>query len=155
MNSENGQRSIQKRVAVVVALLASLATATAQPGNDAANIRAVLDTQQAAWNRGDIDGFMAGYARDRSTAFVGGATTMRGWINVRDHYREKYDTAEKMGRLTFSELNVKLLNGDIAVVDGRWALRRKHNDVHGYFTLVMRRLAAGWRIVHDHTSTAP
>jgi hypothetical protein len=32
-----------------------------------AEIRAVLSTQQEAWNDGDIDGFMNGYARAETT----------------------------------------------------------------------------------------
>jgi hypothetical protein len=33
--------------------------------DDSAAIRAVIDNQAAAWNRGDIDAFMTGYALRR------------------------------------------------------------------------------------------
>ncbi len=116
-------------------------------------IRAVLDEQVAAWNRGDIEGFMNGYARSEKTAFVFGDTVTRGWGTVRDRYRKKYDSREKMGALTFSELEITQLSSDAAVVIGRWELKRANDHPHGHFTLILRRLSEGWRIVQDHTST--
>ena len=72
------------------------------PAAMSAEIKAVLKAQADAWNRGDIDGYMDGYARDKDTEFVGGDTLTRGWQTVRDRYRKKYDTREKMGALKFS-----------------------------------------------------
>ena len=115
-------------------------------------IRAVMAAQVAAWNRGDIDGFMAGYARSDATEFVSGDKLTRGWQTVRDRYRKKYDSREKMGTLTFSEIKITALAPDAALVLGRWKLLRKSDQPHGIFTLLFRRTPAGWRIVHDHTS---
>ncbi len=117
-------------------------------------IRAVLDAQADAWNRGDIDGYMNGYARGDATEFLGGDTITRGWQTVRDRYAKKYDSREKMGTLTFSEIEVQPLSADAALVIGRWALERKEDQPHGRFTLIFRKLPEGWRIVHDHTSAA-
>ena len=124
----------------------------AAESNDAAEIRAVMAAQVAAWNRGDIDGFMNGYARAAATEFVSGDKLTRGWQTVRDRYKKKYDSREKMGTLTFSELKVTPLSRDAALVIGRWKLVRKSDKPQGRFTLLFRRTAAGWRIVHDHTS---
>ena len=129
----------------------ALATANA-PGDNAAKIRAVMAAQVAAWNRGDIDGFMDGYARSEATEFVSGDKLTRGWQVVRDRYRKKYDTREKMGRLTFSDIRITPLSADAAIVLGRWRLVRPSDKPHGIFTLLFRRTPAGWRIVHDHTS---
>ena len=118
------------------------------------DIRAVMLMQEAAWNRGDIDGYMNGYARSRATVFVSGETVTRGWQTVRDRYKKKYATAEQMGRLTFSDLEITPLGPDAAVVLGRWELKRKSDRPHGRFTLLFRRTPDGWRIVHDHTSSA-
>lgn len=120
--------------------------------NAAAQIRAVMDMQVAAWNRGDIDGFMTGYLRSPATEFVSGNKITRGLQTVCDNYRRKYGTAEKMGKLTFSEIKVTPLGPDTAIVLGRWRLDRKRDHPHGTFTLLFRRTPAGWRIVHDHTS---
>ena len=115
-------------------------------------IRAVMNAQVAAWNRGDIDGFMAGYVRSDQLEFVSAGKITRGWQTVRDRYHRKYDSREKMGRLTFSEIKVESLNANNAVVTGRWSLRRKTDRPHGSFVLVFRRTPAGWRIAHDETS---
>lgn len=141
-------------------LLATLITATAagvlfaaQPRADsAAEIRAVMSAQVAAWNQGDIDGFMRGYARSDATEFVSGDRLTRGWQTVRDRYQKKYDSREKMGTLSFSQIEITALGPDAALVLGRWKLLRKRDRPHGIFTLLFRRTPAGWRIVHDHTS---
>ena len=117
-------------------------------------IRAVLQTQQEAWNRGDIDSFMNGYARTDSTVFVSGDEVMRGWQTVRDRYLKKYSDRAKMGTLTFSDLEIEQLGPDSAVALGRWELKRASDNPHGRFTLILRKTSDGWRIVHDHTSAA-
>jgi uncharacterized protein (TIGR02246 family) len=121
----------------------------------AAQIRAVLRAQQDAWNRGDIDGFMNGYAHSRSTVFVSEDSVRRGWETVRARYKKKYSDRAKMGVLTFSDLEITPLGPDVTVVLGRWQLKRAQDQPHGRFTLIFRKTADGWRIVHDHTSAAP
>jgi uncharacterized protein (TIGR02246 family) len=126
----------------------------AQTANAAAEIQSVLHAQQDAWNRGDIDGFMNGYARSASTVFISEDEARRGWETVRERYRQKYSDRTKMGALTFSEIEITLLSPDAAVVLGRWRLKRANDEPHGRFTLIFKLLPDGWRIVHDHTSAA-
>jgi uncharacterized protein (TIGR02246 family) len=139
-------------------------SASAQLSNETrskAAIRAVLDAQAAAWNRGDVDGYMDGYDRSPNTEFVSGDTITRGWQQVLDRYKQRYDTRDKMGALTFSDLKITVLSNDAALVLGRWRLQRvtspslrTNGEPHGTFTLLFRKTKAGWRIVHDHTSSA-
>ncbi|MFN2476773.1 MAG: nuclear transport factor 2 family protein [Chthoniobacterales bacterium] len=138
---------------VFTAVISSCATARAAD-EAAKEIRAVLDAQASAWNRGDIDDYMNGYARGEATEFLGGDAITRGWQTVRDRYAKKYDSREKMGSLTFSEIEVQTISDDAALVIGRWELQRKEDQPHGRFTLLFRKLPEGWRIVHDHTSAA-
>ena len=119
-----------------------------------ADIRAVLDAQAAAWNRGDIEGYMAGYARSSETVFISGDTVTRGWETVLGRYKKNYNTREKMGTLAFSDLEIKLIGKDAATAIGRWELTRAGDAPHGRFTLIFHRTKEGWRIVHDHTSSA-
>lgn len=123
--------------------------------NSVAEIQSVLSAQQEAWNRGDIDAFMNGYAQSASTVFVSEDEVRRGWETVRDRYRVKYSDRAKMGTLSFSDIEVTMLSPDAAVVLGRWRLKRTNDEPHGRFTLIFKRLPEGWRIVHDHTSAAP
>src|SRR5438270_8541700 len=105
-------------------------------------IRIVLDAQAAAWNRGDIEGYMDGYDRSPNTEFVGGDSITRGWQEVLDRYKRKYDTREKMGTLTFSDLEINMLSGDAALALGRWRLKRATDEPHGTFTLLFRKTKA-------------
>jgi len=126
------------------------------PGEDrdVAAVRAVIESQAAAWNRGDVEGYMEGYAKEDSTTFVSGDTVTRGWQTVLERYKARYDTRAKMGTLTFSELEFKPLGPYYIMASGHWQLAREADTPHGRFTLIFRRTSAGWRIVHDHTSSA-
>lgn len=144
--------------AIFAALLQGSVRAQTESKRDAkaiAAVRTVLDAQRDAWNRGDIESYMDGYARSADITFVSGDTITRGWQTVHDRYKKNYDTREKMGTLTFSDLETSVLSTDAAVTIGRWHLQRTSDQPHGRFTLVFRRTGQGWRIVHDHTSSAP
>lgn len=138
-----------------ILIAALIYAAPEQTSTSEAEIQSVLTAQQDAWNRGDIDAFMKGYARSASTVFVSQDEVSRGWETVRDRYRVKYSDRTKMGTLSFSEIEVTILSADAAVVLGRWRLKRTNDEPHGRFTLILKRLPEGWRIVHDHTSAAP
>lgn len=129
-------------------------TANKRDARIIAAVRAVLDAQRDAWNRGDVAGYMDGYARSKHTVFVSGDNVTRGWQTVLERYQKNYNSREKMGTLTFSDLEITPMGNDTAIVLGRWHLQRTNNDPHGRFTLILRRTRQGWRIVHDHTSAA-
>jgi beta-aspartyl-peptidase (threonine type) len=57
-----------------------------------------------------------------------------------------------MGKLAFTDLSVELLGADHALVKGRFRLTLKESAPTGIFTLILRKLPEGWRIIHDHTS---
>jgi uncharacterized protein (TIGR02246 family) len=138
-----------------ILMVALVCAESEQPPNSVAEIQSVLSAQQDAWNRGDIDAFMNGYAQSASTVFVSEDEVRRGWETVRDRYRIRYSDRAKMGTLSFSNIEVTMLSPDAAVVLGLWRLERANDEPHGRFTLIFKRLPEGWRIVHDHTSAAP
>lgn len=111
-----------------------------------------MTDQAAAWNRGDLEAFMFGYWRSDKLAFVSGDRVTRGWQQTLDNYKRSYGTREKMGTLTFSDLEINVLSKDAAVVLGSWSLQRESDNPKGKFTLVWRKLRDGWRIVMDHSS---
>ena len=116
-------------------------------------IRRVLDDQVKAWNRGDLEGFMAGYWKSPELTFSSGGDQTKGWQATFDRYRKRYQTGgAEMGTLSFSGLVIDLLGPDSAFVRGRWQLVRSKDRPGGIFTLIVRRFPEGWRIVHDHTS---
>ncbi|MFM9904117.1 MAG: YybH family protein [Pyrinomonadaceae bacterium] len=115
-------------------------------------IKMVIEAQCAAWNRGDIDGFMAGYWKSEKLTFLSGTEVTRGWQPTLDRYKKSYDSRAKMGTLTFSDLEFNILSKDAAVVLGSWSLAREKDNPKGKFTLTFRKFKEGWRIVMDHTS---
>ncbi len=115
-------------------------------------IRRVMEAQTAAWNQGDIEGFMRGYWNSPQLVFVSGANVTRGWQPTIDRYKKSYDSRAKMGVLTFSDLEIDVLSKDAATVLGSWSLEREKDNPHGKFTLIFRKFKDGWLIVHDHTS---
>ena len=151
-----GNAELASAIAISTCILIATFVGAAPQGaaNAAPEIQSVLRAQQDAWNRGDIDKFMNGYAKSASTVFVSDDEVRRGWETVRDRYRQKYSGRTKMGTLGFSDIEVTMLSPDAAVVLGRWALKRTNDQPHGRFTLIFKRLPEGWRIVHDHTSAA-
>lgn len=117
-------------------------------------VRQVLVRQQRDWNRGDVRAFMEGYEKSSETAFIG-ATVTKGWEKVLARYLEKYPTPEKMGELTFSGIEVKMLGPDYASAIGRFRLKRTKEaggDATGLFTLLFRKTPAGWKVFLDHTA---
>lgn len=122
-----------------------------------ADIRAVLDAQVVAWNRGDIAGFMAGYWKSEKTTFVSSSGITRGWQALLDRYKRSYPDKKTMGTLAFSDIEITLLGRDAALMIGRWQLERekdgKPDRPGGVFSLVARRFPEGWRIIADHTSS--
>ena len=113
-----------------------------------------MEAQQAAWTRGDIEGFMDGYERAETTTFVSGDDITRGWQTVLDRYKQRYNAPGLMGSLTFSELEIQPVSPSYALADGRWQLTRTNDTPHGRFTLLFRQTSAGWRIIHDTTTSA-
>lgn len=135
----------------VLVLLLALPLLAASPESD---IRRVLDDQVAAWNRGDIPGFMDGYDKSESTTFVG-TTITKGHAAVLANYRKRYPTPEKMGTLRFSDLEIRPLGSDYAAVIGRFHLDRSAGaggEASGIFTLLFHKTAHGWKVILDHTS---
>jgi ketosteroid isomerase-like protein len=148
-------------VLVFLSMIALKAGAQASPsGVDSeaakAAIEHVLRTQQAAWNRRDLEGFMAGYWNSPEMTFFSGAKEHQGWQAALDRYRTEYASpGHEMGKLEFSALGIEMLGADAAFMRGAWQLTLPDGKTpHGLFTLVFRKFPEGWKIVHDHTSAA-
>ena len=139
-------------------LLASAAFAQsslADQSSDAAAIKQVLSDQQSAWNRGDIDTFMQGYNRSPDTTFIG-KTIEHGYDLILARYKKSFATRSAMGTLEFSDLSVKMLGRNYAVVTGKFHLARTTaggGDTSGVYSLIFKREPQGWRIILDHTTS--
>lgn len=119
---------------------------------DRTAINGVLKAQQGAWNRGDVDAFLKGYLESPELTFSGSNGVSRGYDGVLARYKKNYPDRAAMGELDFSELEIRFLGPEAALVLGKWHLRRDVGDIGGVFTLVWQKFPAGWKIIHDHTS---
>lgn len=119
-------------------------------------IASVLQAQQAAWNRHDLEAFMSGYWNSPDLTFFSGGHENRGWQQAFDHYRATYASpGHEMGKLEFSNLRIEPLGPDAAFVRGEYHLTMPDGKTpHGLFTLVFRKFPDGWKIIHDHSSAS-
>jgi len=118
-------------------------------------IRAMLKSSEAAWNRGDLAAFATDYEDAPTTTFVGRELTRGDNAAILARYQRSYPTDEARGQLTFSEIEARPLGSGYALALGRFALKRTAaggGDASGRFTLVLRRTKGGWKIIHDHSS---
>lgn len=134
--------------------LAACPSMTPDTNADSVEIRSLLAEQAAAWNRGDIDGFMQGYWNSEQLRFASGDSVTYGWAAANQRYHAHYPDRAAMGTLDFSDLAVEPLAPDAALVFGHWSLQREHDRPHGLFTLLLRKTGDGWKITRDHTSAA-
>lgn len=145
-------------LSTLVALL--LATASARPQSPAPEaaerdaILAVLNASAAEWNKGNLDGYMAVYWNSPDLTFSSGANTTRGYQAALDRYKRNYQApGREMGQLDYRDVRVDILCADTAFVRGFWHLTQSAGkEPHGVFTLLLRKLPGGWKIVHDHSS---
>jgi beta-aspartyl-peptidase (threonine type) len=139
-------------------VLISAVLSTAQDSNPQVKsaVQEVLQRQQDAWNRHDLEGFMAEYWNSPELTFFSGAKVTSGWQATIERYRKTYQSeGREMGKLEFSDLNIQALSPDSAFVRGAWHLTMSDGKTpHGLFTLILRRFPDGWKIAHDHTSAA-
>jgi ketosteroid isomerase-like protein len=145
------------RVLLLAAVtLIPLLAQTPKSADPVTEVRRLLEGQQQAWNRHDLEAFMSGYWNSPELTFFSGAQQTAGGQSALDRYRRNYQQAGKeMGRLEFRDLKIEVLGNDAAFVRGAWHLTMSDGKTpHGLFTLIFRKFPDGWKIVHDHTSAA-
>jgi len=141
-----------KKIFIGLFVLAFFILACARPPRDSeGEILRILQLQKEAWNRGDLQGYMAYYWKSAELTFQSGASRVRGWATLLERYQKSY-SGEKMGQLDFSDIEVNVLSKDCAYVLGRWSVSVQDEKKGGVFTLILKRFPEGWRIIHDHTS---
>lgn len=141
-------------VFVVLLVLCGYISRQNSVANDKSAIENVLRDQAAAWNRGDLEAFMAGYWKSPELTFFSGAHEFKGWQAALDRYKNSYQSAGKeMGKLEFTNLRVEMLGPEAAFVRGEFHLTMSDGKTpHGLFTLIFRKFPEGWKIVHDHSA---
>jgi len=147
------------RAFAALSLLLLAGPAQATPKSERAAILNVVARMEAAWNRGDFRGYMAGF-RNPDVVFVSGGRFQDGWQGTLDHYVRDYGgSAERRGRLHFYNMKVDLLAPDAAMLVGQYRLIRGPRVTEGVNTRLFRKVRGRWLITMNHVSaydvTAP
>jgi len=117
---------------------------------------AQLARAAADWNRGDLEAFLSDYAAESTTTFVDGRRARHGFDFIRQNYAPRFEPGARRDSLHFEEVEVRSLSSTLALVTARFILARGgKTTASGPFTLVMEQRPAGWKILHDHSSSDP
>jgi beta-aspartyl-peptidase (threonine type) len=121
------------------------------------SVKHTLVSQIEAWNHGNLERFMQGYWHSPELTFFSADGITKGWEPTLQRYRKRYrGEGRQMGQLDFQDLDIDVLSRRAAVVTGKWQLTMPDGTKpHGVFTLVVKKMPGGWKIIHDHTSAAP
>lgn len=113
----------------------------------------LLTQSAAAWNRGDLSGFLVWYRNSPSTTFIGGSGRLQGWEAIRARYRPWFEEGAERDSLRFEDLSVRSLGPGHGLATARYVLFEGDSTTStGMFTLVLMQTSEGWRIIHDHSS---
>jgi ketosteroid isomerase-like protein len=140
-------------VALAAALVLGAGGARAQgPDTTRGEIQTMLDESASAWNRGDLDGHLADNAD--SISFMTRKGPIVGKANTADALRRSFfKDGKPIQQLRFEQVTIRPLGDDHALVVGRFILDGGGQPEHsGWFSTIWERQAAGWRVIHDHSS---
>jgi ketosteroid isomerase-like protein len=115
-------------------------------------ILSVVHKMEAAWNRGDFRGYMAGFKKP-DVVFVSGGKFQAGWQGTLDHYIRDYGgSADQRGQLHFYYLMVDILAPDAAMLVGQYRLKRGPRVTEGVNTRLFKKIHGRWLITMNHVS---
>lgn len=142
-------------LAAIAFLALAVTPASAEAAGPDGERAAIFDTiakMEAAWNRGDFAGYMAGF-KNPDVVFVSGGKFQDGWQGTLDHYVRDYGgSAERRGRLHFYNMKVDILGPDAAMLIGQYRLVRGARVTEGVNTRLFRKFGDDWLITMNHVS---
>jgi uncharacterized protein (TIGR02246 family) len=138
---------------IVLVLSGACTPANTTPPDPFEETETLLNDAAAAWNRGDLDGFVSTYAVESTTTFVSGGEVQRGFDWIRSNYAPRFEPSAERDSLRFEDLETRALGEGHALATAHYVLFRSDSATDsGIFTLVLRRTDDGWLMIHDHTS---
>lgn len=137
---------------IFIFFLASSALLSQAQSADEKSIREILSDQTEAWNKGNLEDFMAGYWKSDSLLFIGKSGVNNGWQKTLENYQKSYPDTTAMGKLNFDLLELRQLSPEYFFVVGKWHLQRSIGNIGGHFSLLFNKINGKWKIVADHSS---
>lgn len=118
-------------------------------------IKTLMQMQEDAWNRGNLQAFMTAYHNSPDLVFIGAKGPVYGWQQTLDAYKKRYPTRALMGETHFNLLEMYRIDANTAFLIGKFYLERESGDLKGTFSLVLQKFNGKWLIISDHTSGDP
>lgn len=148
---------VSRTLAFLFAVLVMPAVALrAQLNSPQEDIRAMMNKSVDDWNRGDIDAFATSYKNSPDILFMG-QHIRRGYAQMLAGYKAAFPDQAHMGTLSFTHLEVQMLDERFATMTGWFHLERTAaggGNADGYFLLVVENTPQGWKIIRDDTTDA-
>jgi ketosteroid isomerase-like protein len=115
-------------------------------------MRAALADSREGFNQGDLARHVAFYVD--SVTFMTPTGPRPGKQRVVESFATSYFRDGKpIQMLSFDHVTVRALGADHALMTGNFHLTGGNRpSQQGWFTLVWERTAAGWKVLHDHSS---
>ncbi|HNE94297.1 MAG TPA: DUF4440 domain-containing protein [Chitinophagaceae bacterium] len=139
-----------KRIIFFILIILTIKT-NAQTTDEAA-IRQILQTQEKAWNNGNLDAFMFGYWNNDSLMFIGKKGLTYGYHATLANYKKSYPDTAHMGKFSSTIISIKKLSNEYYFVIGKWELFRTVGNISGHYSLLFRKIKGKWVIIADHSS---
>lgn len=137
---------------VIICLTLLLVIKTNAQSTDEKQIKHILQLQEAAWNKGNLEKFMQGYWQNDSLMFIGKNGITYGYHATLNNYKKNYPDTAYMGKFTSTILQIKKLSKEYYFVVGKWFLQRSVGNIQGHYTLLFRKIKGEWVIIADHSS---
>lgn len=142
------------RASIIIAILFFTSTAFPQ-SKDVKDIIALMRTEEATWNRGDIEGYVNLYAPGDSTRMIynGGTGITRGKDSILAFYK-KYWPKERMGQLTLEHDSIEKISDEFYYVSGFFTVSYpSRNPVKGRFSGLVKKINGKWYLYTDHSGS--
>lgn len=141
------------KILAAMLLLAAATPAHADEAAEKAAILKVVADMEAAWNRSDFAGYMAGF-RNPGVIFVSGGKIQDGWQGTLDHYVRDYGgSPERRGTVHFYDISIDMLAPDAALLISHYRLTRPGRAQQGINTRLFRKVDGRWVIAMNHVSS--
>lgn len=141
------------KIAILIMLIFSTITSVATAANDNTTlIKASLQQFVTDWNNGNMNAAMNIYKEGEDTLLISDKM-IKGSKNINQFWHDSYPTQASMGKMAFSDIEIKLLSAHYALAIGNWALQvPSEKNTGGIFSVLFEKTNHGWKSTVDHTT---
>lgn len=118
---------------------------------DEAAVRAIIQSQQAEWNRHDAKAYAARYWDDADVVNVEG-WWWKGRVQIEQKLTDAFAYVFSESRLTITKIDVRFLTPEVAIAHAGWTMtgartpRGLAHPSEGLETVVLQKRGGKWRI---------